>query len=58
MDSYFVTSGLGGMSGAQGKAVKIAGGVGIIAEVDHSRVMTRYEQGWVDSYSDDPAVLF
>jgi len=54
----FVTSGLGGMSGAQGKAVKIANGVGIIAEVDHSRVMTRYEQGWVDSYSDDPAVCF
>jgi urocanate hydratase len=48
----FITSGLGGMSGAQGKAVKIANGVGIIAEVDLSRVMTRYEQGWVDSYSD------
>lgn len=48
----FVTSGLGGMSGAQGKAVKIASGVGIIAEVDLSRVMTRYEQGWVDSYTD------
>ncbi len=50
----YVTSGLGGMSGAQGKAVKIANGVGIIAEVDHSRVMTRYEQGWVDEYYDDP----
>ncbi len=47
----YVTSGLGGMSGAQGKAIKIANGVGIIAEVDFSRVMTRYEQGWVDSYS-------
>ena len=33
----FVTSGLGGMSGAQGKAIEIANGVGIIAEVDHSR---------------------
>jgi urocanate hydratase len=54
----YVTSGLGGMSGAQGKAVKIANGVGIIAEVDHSRVMTRYEQGWVDEYSDDPKVCF
>jgi urocanate hydratase len=43
-----VTSGLGGMSGAQGKAVRIAGGVGVIAEVDHSRIQTRYEQGWVD----------
>lgn len=54
----YVTSGLGGMSGAQGKAVKIANGVGIIAEVDFSRVMTRYEQGWVDEYSDDPKVCF
>ncbi|GAA0105248.1 urocanate hydratase [Paraclostridium sordellii] len=43
----FVTSGLGGMSGAQGKAVEIAGGVGIIAEVDYSRIKTRYTQGWV-----------
>ena len=43
----FVTSGLGGMSGAQGKAVEIAGGVGIIAEVDYSRIETRYTQGWV-----------
>ncbi|WP_129600238.1 urocanate hydratase [Anaerophilus nitritogenes] len=43
----FITSGLGGMSGAQGKAVEIAGGVGIIAEVDESRIETRYTQGWV-----------
>lgn len=43
----FVTSGLGGMSGAQGKAVEIAGGVGIIAEVDYSRIHTRFTQGWV-----------
>lgn len=43
----FVTSGLGGMSGAQGKAVEIAGGVGIIAEVDYSRIETRFAQGWV-----------
>ncbi|MFR9069898.1 urocanate hydratase [Paeniclostridium hominis] len=43
----FITSGLGGMSGAQGKAVEIAGGVGIIAEVDYSRIETRYTQGWV-----------
>ncbi|QYE98452.1 urocanate hydratase [Paraclostridium sordellii] len=43
----FVTSGLGGMSGAQGKAVEIAGGVGVIAEVDYSRIETRYTQGWV-----------
>ncbi|MEG0019201.1 MAG: urocanate hydratase [Oscillospiraceae bacterium] len=44
----FVTSGLGGMSGAQPKAVEIARGVGIIAEVDYSRIMTRHDQGWVN----------
>lgn len=43
----FVSSGLGGMSGAQPKAVEIAGGVGIIAEVDASRIETRHSQGWV-----------
>ncbi|MFX0211314.1 MAG: urocanate hydratase, partial [Candidatus Hodarchaeota archaeon] len=43
----FITSGLGGMSGAQAKAVEIAGGVGLIAEVDNSRIRTRHEQGWV-----------
>lgn len=54
----YVTSGLGGMSGAQGKAVKIANGVGIIAEVDESRVMTRFEQGWVDCHFNDPKACF
>ncbi len=54
----FVSSGLGGMSGAQGKAAKIAGGVGIIAEVDISRINTRLEQGWVDLVFDDLAELF
>lgn len=44
----FVSSGLGGMSGAQGKAVVIAGGVGIIAEVDPSRIKTRLDQHWID----------
>lgn len=53
----FITSGLGGMSGAQGKAVKIAGGVGILAEVDVSRIQTRLDQGWIDDYSDDLAVV-
>ena len=43
----FVSSGLGGMSGAQGKAVEIAGGIGIIAEVDQSRIETRFAQGWI-----------
>lgn len=54
----FVTSGLGGMSGAQGKAVEIAGGVGIIAEVDASRIQTRFEQGWVSKVSDKLAEVF
>ncbi|MBF0302455.1 MAG: urocanate hydratase [Desulfamplus sp.] len=49
----FVSSGLGGMSGAQPKAAKIAGAVSIIAEVDLSRIKTRYEQGWVDVVSSD-----
>ncbi len=43
----FVSSGLGGMSGAQAKAVEIAGGVGIIAEVDESRIKTRKSQKWL-----------
>jgi urocanate hydratase len=54
----FVTSGLGGMSGAQGKAIVIAGGVGLIAEVDHSRIQTRLEQGWINLAVDDPAEAF
>jgi urocanate hydratase len=54
----FVTSGLGGMSGAQGKAVVIAGGVGIIAEVDTSRIQTRLDQGWIDQVTDNPAEAF
>jgi urocanate hydratase len=54
----FVSSGLGGMSGAQGKAAIIAGGVGIIAEVDESRIKTRYDQGWVSYVSDDPFKTF
>ena len=43
----FVSSGLGGMSGAQPKAADIAGAVSITAEVDSSRIETRYKQGWV-----------
>ena len=54
----FVSSGLGGMSGAQGKAVKIAGGVGIIAEVDPSRIQTRVDQGWVDEVLSDEQDAF
>ncbi|MBU5310521.1 urocanate hydratase [Tissierella carlieri] len=54
----FVSSGLGGMSGAQGKATKIANGVGIIAEVDFSRIQTRLDQGWIDKAFDDLEKLF
>lgn len=43
----FVTSGLGGMSGAQGKAGEIANAVAIVAEVDESRIRTRLDQGWI-----------
>jgi urocanate hydratase len=56
--SLFVSSGLGGMSGAQGKAVEIANGVGILAEVDYSRIETRYNQGWVSKIAEDPATAF
>ncbi|MCK9218519.1 MAG: urocanate hydratase [Bacteroidales bacterium] len=44
----FVSSGLGGMSGAQAKASVIAGAVGVIAEINPKAVKKRYEQGWVD----------
>ncbi|TNF07407.1 MAG: urocanate hydratase [Bacillota bacterium] len=54
----FVSSGLGGMSGAQGKAIEIAGGVGIIAEVDASRIETRYSQGWVSLIAKTPEEAF
>jgi urocanate hydratase len=54
----FVSSGLGGMSGAQGKAVDIAGGVGVVAEVDASRIETRRDQGWVSAVIDDPQRAF
>jgi urocanate hydratase len=51
----FITSGLGGMSGAQPKALEIAGGAGIIAEVDPSRVETRHAQGWISKVTEDLA---
>lgn len=54
----FVSSGLGGMSGAQGKAAEIAGAVGIIAEVDYSRIETRYNQGWIKVVSDNLDEIF
>ena len=54
----FVSSGLGGMSGAQPKSAEIAGCVGIIAEVDISRIKTRKKQGWVSVVSDDLDEVF
>lgn len=54
----FVSSGLGGMSGAQPKAAEIAGAAAIIAEVDLSRIMTRKNQGWVAEITDDIAEAF
>ncbi len=54
----FVSSGLGGMSGAQPKAAEIAGAVGIIAEVDYSRIQTRHEQGWVGQVSSNLEEIF
>ena len=44
----FVSSGLGGMSGAQPKAGNIAGVVSVIAEINPKAAEKRYEQGWVD----------
>lgn len=46
--TLFVTAGLGGMSGAQPKAARIAGLVSITAEVNPKATYKRYEQGWVD----------
>ncbi|MDA8410368.1 MAG: urocanate hydratase [Treponema sp.] len=54
----FVTSGLGGMSGAQGKAATIANAASIIAEVDPSRIETRHSQGWVDVVAKSPEEAF
>ncbi|MCD6366236.1 MAG: urocanate hydratase, partial [Bacteroidales bacterium] len=44
----FVSSGLGGMSGAQAKAARISGVVGIVAEINTKALEKRHEQGWLD----------
>ena len=49
----FVTSGLGGMSGAQAKAAVIAKGVCIVAEINEDAINKRHHQGWVDEIYDD-----
>ena len=54
----FVSSGLGGMSGAQAKAAVIAKGVAIIAEINEKATYKRYNQGWVDEvYTDLDKVI-
>jgi len=49
----FVSSGLGGMSGAQPKAGKIAGVISVIAEINPLAVRKRFSQGWVDEVISD-----
>jgi urocanate hydratase len=49
----FVSSGLGGMSGAQPKAAGIAGVISVIAEVNPKAIKTRHTQGWVDEVISD-----
>ena len=53
----FVTSGLGGMSGAQPKATVIAGGICVVAEVNPKATQKRYQQGWVDEVYEDLEAL-
>ena len=49
----YVTSGLGGMSGAQAKAAVIAGAIGIIAEINPKPLYKRHEQGWLQEVATD-----
>jgi urocanate hydratase len=49
----YVTSGLGGMSGAQAKAAVIAGAVGVIAEINPRAIHKRHEQGWLQEVETD-----
>ncbi|RKZ03379.1 urocanate hydratase [Candidatus Fermentibacteria bacterium] len=49
----YVTSGLGGMSGAQAKAAVIAGAVCVIAEVNPKAIQMRHEQGWLQEVEED-----
>ncbi len=53
MGKLFVTSGLGGMSGAQPKAANIAGCISVTAEINPKVTKTRHSQGWVDLVIDD-----
>jgi urocanate hydratase len=51
--TVYVTSGLGGMSGAQAKASVIAGAVGVIAEINPKALHKRHEQGWLQEVETD-----
>ncbi|KAL8621361.1 Urocanate hydratase [Nucella lapillus] len=51
--TVFVTSGLGGMSGAQPKAAVICGCIGVVAEVSYEALKKRYDQGWVKEMTED-----
>lgn len=53
----FVTSGLGGMSGAQPKAGNISGCITVCAEVNKKAIETRYSQNWIDEVINDPKKL-
>ncbi|RWS29284.1 urocanate hydratase-like isoform X1 [Leptotrombidium deliense] len=53
----FVTSGLGGMSGAQAKAGVIAGCISVIAEVNGDAIQKRFRQGWLSEVADDLETL-
>lgn len=53
----FITSGLGGMSGAQPKATTIAGGICLVAEVDEKALEKRHSQGWLDETFTDANAL-
>ncbi len=53
----YVTSGLGGMSGAQAKAAVIAGCVGVIAEINPKATQKRHQQGWLDEVYSHPGRL-
>ena len=53
----FISSGLGGMSGAQAKAAVIAGAIGVIAEINPQAVAKRHAQGWVQEVTRDLSAL-
>lgn len=53
----FVSSGLGGMSGAQPRAARIAGCISVVAEVNEKALRKRFEQGWVDEVISDADTL-